>query len=421
MNYEETLAFLYSQLPAFQRIGAAAYKADLNNTYALMEVLGHPERAFKSVHIAGTNGKGSTAHMLASIYQEAGYKTGLYTSPHLRDFRERIRLNGEMVSKEYVVDFVAKYADKYTPISPSFFELTMAMAFKYFAEEKVDMVILETGMGGRLDSTNIVKPELSVITNIGLDHMQFLGNTLAKIAAEKAGIIKKEIPVLIGERQAETKAVFAEKAIELDTFIHYAEDLIALKKLDSKGESYAVFNGNRMLFKNLTFPLRGIYQVNNLKTVLAASVLLKLPLDAVQLGIEKVLLNTHLAGRWQVLSQNPLTICDTGHNEAGLLYVVKQLEQTPHKTLHFVLGVVNDKAIEPILELLPKEARYYFCKADIPRGLDAKLLQEKAIHIGLTGSVYPSVPLALEAAQKDALEGDLVFVGGSTFTVAEVV
>lgn len=421
MNYEETLAFLYSQLPVFQRIGAAAYKANLNNTYALMEVLDHPHRKFKSVHIAGTNGKGSTAHMLASIYQEAGFKTGLYTSPHLKDFRERIRLNGEMVSKEYVVDFVEKYAEKFTPITPSFFELTMAMAFKYFADEKVDIVILETGMGGRLDSTNIVKPELSIITNIGMDHMQFLGDTLPKIAAEKAGIIKEEIPVLIGEKQVETKAVFAAKANELNSFIHYAEDLIALKKLKVEGEPYAVFNGYKLLFQDLKFPLEGSYQINNLKTVLAASVLLRLPIDAIQRGIEKVISNTHLSGRWQVLNLNPLTICDAGHNEDGLRYVVKQLEQTQYKTLHFVLGVVNDKDIGHILELLPKEAIYYFCKADIPRGLDAEVLQVKAKQIGLTGEVYSSVPEALKAAQIAAAMDDLIFVGGSTFTVAEVV
>ena len=421
MNYEETLEFLYSQLPMFQRIGAAAYKANLDNTYALMKILGEPQNKFKSIHIAGTNGKGSTAHMLASIYQETGYKTGLYTSPHLKDFRERIRLNGEMIPKDYVVDFVEKYAEEFSLIAPSFFELTMAMAFRYFADEEVDMVILETGMGGRLDSTNIVIPELSIITNIGMDHMQFLGDTIPKIAEEKAGIIKKEIPVLIGERQIETKAVFAAKANEMNSTIHYAEDLIGLKKLDKSDELFAVFNGNKLLFKNLAFPLGGNYQINNLKTVLAASVLLEIPLDAVKSGIEKVLKNTHFAGRWQVLSKSPLTICDTAHNEDGLRYVVKQLEQTPHKILHFVLGVVNDKDIEHILEILPKDAIYYFCKADIPRGLNIVILQTKAKEIGLKGNSYSSVTNALKAAQKSADTDDLVFVGGSIFTVAEVV
>ncbi|RLD37052.1 MAG: bifunctional folylpolyglutamate synthase/dihydrofolate synthase [Bacteroidetes bacterium] len=419
MNYEETLEFLYSQLPLFQRIGAAAYKANLDNTYALMEVLNQPQKKFKSVHIAGTNGKGSTAHMLASIYQEAGYKTGLYTSPHLKDFRERIRLNGEMVSKEFVIDFVGKYANDFKTISPSFFELTMAMAFQYFAEEKVDIVILETGLGGRLDSTNIVNPELSIITNIGKDHMRFLGDTLPEIAVEKAGIIKPNIPVLIGEKQTEIQAVFEEKAKELFAPLSYAEDLVGLETDDS--DNYSVSYSKKELFKDLNFPLYGNYQIKNLKTAIAAAMLLELSLYAIKSGIENVLLNTHFAGRWQILSQNPLTICDTAHNEDGLRYVVEQLEQTPHKTLHFVLGVVNDKEIGDILKLFPKKAIYYFCKADIPRGLEVEILQEKAEEIGLEGKAYSSVKEALKAAQKAAADEDLVFVGGSTFTVAEVV
>ncbi|MDA3906168.1 MAG: bifunctional folylpolyglutamate synthase/dihydrofolate synthase [Bacteroidales bacterium] len=421
MNYEETLAFIYSQLPMFQRIGAAAYKANLDNTYALMEVLGQPHQKFKSVHIAGTNGKGSTAHMLASIYQEAGFKTGLYTSPHLKDFRERIRLNGEMVSKEFVVDFVEKYSEKSNSISPSFFELTMAMAFKYFAEEEVDIVILETGMGGRLDSTNIVIPELSIITNIGKDHMQFLGDTLPKIAEEKAGIIKKDITVLIGEKQAEAQSVFDQKAREQLSPIFYSDDLIKLKKSDDDSYWFRIETKNNESIVDLNFPLHGSYQTKNLKTVVAAAILLKLPFDKIKKGIENVIKNTHFAGRWQILKQKPLTICDTAHNEDGLRYVVKQLEQTMHKTLHFILGVVNDKDIEHILMLLPKDAIYYFCKADIPRGLDVDILQEKAKKVGLTGVSYQSVNDALKAAQNNALKDDLVFVGGSTYTVAEVV
>jgi len=419
MNYEETLEFLYSQLPLFQRIGAAAYKANLDNTYALMEVLDQPHKKFKSVHIAGTNGKGSTAHILASIYQEAGYKTGLYTSPHLKDFRERIRLNGEMVSKEFVIDFVAKYVEDFKSISPSFFELTMAMAFQYFAEEKVDIVILETGLGGRLDSTNIVNPELSIITNIGKDHMQFLGDTLPEIAGEKAGIIKENTPVLIGEKQVKIQAVFEEKAKEYSVVLSYAEDLVDLKM--ENPDNYSVSYSKKEIFESLNFPLRGIYQIKNLKTAIAAAILLNLPLNAIKNGIENVLINTHFAGRWQILSQNPLTICDTAHNEDGLAYVVKQLGETPHKNLHFILGVVNDKVIDKILELLPKEAIYYFCKADIPRGLEVEILQEKAREIGLKGEAYASVNAALKAAQKAAADEDLVFVGGSTFTVAEVV
>lgn len=421
MNYEETLAFLYSQLPIFQRIGAAAYKANLDNTYALMEVLNQPHKKFKSVHIAGTNGKGSTAHMLASIYQEAGYKTGLYTSPHLKDFRERIRLNGEMVSEEFVVDFVEKYSEQFKSIFPSFFELTMAMAFQYFAKEKVDIVILETGLGGRLDSTNIVNPELSIITNIGMDHMQFLGNTLPKIATEKAGIIKLNTPILIGEKQIEIQKVFKQKAEEESSPLFYAEDLVELKQIDTVSNSFRIIYNEQKVLESLNFPLLGSYQIKNLKTAIAAAMLLDLPLNAIKSGIENVLINTHFAGRWQILSQNPLTICDTAHNEDGLRYVVKQLEQTPHKTLHFVLGVVNDKVIDEILELFPKKAIYYFCKADIPRGLEVEILQEKAQEIGLKGKTYTSVNAALNAAQKAASKEDLVFVGGSTFTVAEVV
>jgi len=297
----------------------------------------------------------------------------------------------------------------------------MAMAFQYFAEEKVDIVILETGLGGRLDSTNIVNPELSIITNIGKDHMQFLGDTLAEIAGEKAGIIKANTEVLIGEKQIETKAVFASKANEMNSFLHYTADLVSLKKLKVDGGLIAVFHGNKLLTQNLSFPLLGNYQMHNLKTTIAAALLLNLPFDAVQRGLEKVVENTHFAGRWQVLNREPMTICDTAHNEDGLKYVVKQIKETPHKILHFVLGVVNDKDIEHILELLPKEAIYYFCKANIPRGMDAGKLQAKASQIGLTGGFYPSVSAALVAAQKAALEGDLIFVGGSTFTVAEVV
>lgn len=421
MNYDETLHYLYSQLPVFQRIGAAAYKANLDNTYALMDVLNHPEKKFKAVHIAGTNGKGSTAHMLASIYQEAGFKTGLYTSPHLKDFRERIRINGEMVSKEFVVDFVAKYNNDFKGISPSFFELTMAMAFQYFTEEKVDIAILETGLGGRLDSTNIINPELSIITNIGKDHMQFLGDNLRQIAGEKAGIIKSEKPIIIGEKQQEITAVFEQKARENNAPLFYAEDRVTLDLIDNSANIYRIHYKKELLFERLVFPLRGNYQIKNLKTVIAAALHLKLPKNAIKSGIENTLKNTHFTGRWQTLSLNPLTICDTAHNEDGIRYVVDQLEQTPYNRLHFVLGVVNDKDIGNILALLPKEALYYFCKADIPRGLETDILQEKAQKFGLKGKSYSSVIAARNAAQKSAAKDDLVFVGGSTFTVAEVV
>ncbi|MBN2237562.1 MAG: bifunctional folylpolyglutamate synthase/dihydrofolate synthase [Bacteroidales bacterium] len=419
MNYKETLDFLFSQLPVFQRIGAAAYKANLDNTYALMSLLGDPHKKFKSVHIAGTNGKGSTAHMLASIYQESGYKTGLYTSPHLKDFRERIRINGKMISEKYVIDFVDKYREDFIPISPSFFELTMAMAFQYFADEKVDLVILETGMGGRLDSTNIVTPQLSVITNIGFDHMQFLGDNLPQIAAEKAGIIKEKIPVLIGEKQLDTTAVFKAAAAYRKADLFFAEDLIELKEKDDA--IYSVAKQGEIVLANLQVPLKGNYQTKNVRTVLAAAEILNLPLDAVKRGIEKVQENVTLLGRWQTLQVEPLAICDTAHNQAGLTYVMNQLNQMTYQKLHFVLGVVNDKEIDKMLDLLPKSAVYYFCKAAIPRGLDAEMLRVKAKEIGLEGEVYSSVLEAFRTAKKHAGKSDLIFVGGSTFTVAEVV
>jgi len=419
MNYEETLEYLYSQLPIFQRIGAAAYKANLDNTYALMDVLSHPEKAFKCIHIAGTNGKGSSAHLLASIYQEAGYKTGLYTSPHLKDFRERIRINGEMISQAYVVDFVEEYAEAFLKISPSFFELTMAMAFQYFADQKVDMVIVETGLGGRLDSTNIVFPELSIITNIGKDHMQFLGNTLAEIANEKAGIIKSKIPVLIGERQDDIQDVFIEKAEKLSAPLFYAEDVIQFVLLDENKNIYEILDKDRSGKIQFQLPLLGKYQRKNLITVLAAARLLKIEDKYIKQGIENVIINTHLLGRWQIVSQQPLIVLDTAHNEDGLRYVMAQLEDTFYEKLHFVLGVVNDKSLEGILRLFPKSASYYFCKADIPRGLDPEILQEMATQEGLSGKVYPSVKDALLAAKLGAAKNDLIFVGGSTFTVAE--
>lgn len=419
MNYKETLDFLFSQLPIFQRIGAAAYKANLDNTYALMSLLGDPHKKFKSVHIAGTNGKGSTAHMLASIYQESGYKTGLYTSPHLKDFRERIRINGRMISEKFVIDFVDKYREDFIPISPSFFELTMAMAFQYFANEKVDIVILETGMGGRLDSTNIVTPELSIITNIGFDHMQFLGDNLSQIAAEKAGIIKEKIPVLIGEKQLDTTAVFEATASYRKAQLLFAEDLIDLK--ENEENMYRVSKHGEIVFPELHVPLKGKYQEKNVRTVLAAAELLNLPKQAVIRGIANVQKNATLLGRWQTLQVEPLAICDTAHNQAGLKYVMTQLNQMTYQKLHFVLGVVNDKEIDKMLDLLPTSAVYYFCKAAIPRGLEADILQAKAKEKGLEGEVYSSVHEAFNAAKKQAGKSDLIFVGGSTFTVAEVV
>ena len=428
MTYQETLEWMYKQLPMYQRIGAAAYKADLNNTIALLEHLGNPHRKFKSVHVAGTNGKGSTSHMLASIFQEAGYKTGLYTSPHLRDFRERIRINGEMISEENVIGFVENHQDAIKAIQPSFFEMTVGMAFEYFANEKVDIAIIEVGMGGRLDSTNLITPELSVITNIGLDHMQYLGDTLEKIASEKAGIIKEGIPVVIGETQSETRQVFEDKAQELNAPIYFADQIFDCDKIhiDSQAEQeYDIWKNNELYLEACAIPLMGNYQKKNLTTVICAADLLRkkfeLKDDDLRDGIANVVRNTHLMGRWQILDHDPLTIADTGHNVDGIREVVSQLAEMTYNKLHFVIGTVNDKDIDHILQLLPHNCEYYFCKADIPRGLDANILAEKAFELGLRGNVYSSVRDAYLSALNAASFDDVVFIGGSNFTVAEVI
>lgn len=431
MNYQETLTYMFSQLPMFQRIGAAAYKADLGNTMAILELLGNPHKKLRPVHIAGTNGKGSSSHMLASVLQEAGYKTALYTSPHLRDFRERIRIDGQMIPQEWVVNFIARYKDDFERIQPSFFEMTVGMAFLYFAENNVDIAVLETGMGGRLDSTNVVNSILSVITNIDFDHTAFLGNTLEAIAHEKAGIIKHKVPVIIGETTPETKRVFNEVASQQDAPIHYATDLVQLKNttLNSPGHpgiTTDVYYNDQLWITQLHTPLAGIYQLKNLKTVLTA--LHQLPAANVPVtdqqilkGISNVLTNTGFTGRWQILSTQPLTICDVGHNEAGITYITQQFKQINYNHLHFVLGMVNDKEIDKILHMLPQEATYYFCKANIPRGLDEKILRRKAHLAGLRGLHYTSVAAAREAAEKAAHPNDMIFIGGSTFIVAEVV
>jgi len=431
MTYKETLDYLYTQLPMYQRIGAAAYKADLENTVAICNLLENPEKSFRSVHIAGTNGKGSTSHMLASIFQEKGLKTGLYTSPHLLDFRERIRINGIMIPEEKVIRFVEKYKPDFEKIQPSFFEMTVGLAFNHFREEKVDIAIIEVGLGGRLDSTNIITPLLSVITNISFDHKQFLGNTLEKIATEKAGIIKYHIPVVIGESQEEIRHVFIEKARKEESEIVFADAEFTV------GESTAweagsgqmrldILRNNTKYLTQLKSPLGGNYQKKNIITVCAACELLSkqfsdISKDELRKGILHVIMNTGFAGRWQLLSRSPLTVCDTGHNEAGLQEVLDQIKRTPHDHLHFVFGMVNDKEIEDILKMLPRDATYYFCKADIPRGLDAHELRLKATGYGLTGEAFDSVKKAMKAAQQRAGKNDLVFIGGSTFVVAEVV
>jgi len=431
MNYQQTLDYLYSKLPMYQRIGSAAYKADLSNTIVICNVLNNPQQHFKSIHIAGTNGKGSTSHMLAAILQCAGYKVGLYTSPHLKDFRERIKINGKMISKSYVTQFVKKYAADFEKINPSFFEMTVGLAFDYFAEKKVDIAIVEVGLGGRLDSTNIITPLLSIITNISFDHMALLGNTLEKIAIEKAGIIKPKIPVVIGETQEEIKNVFIEKTKTNNSEIQFADkvfDIKNVKYFHNKKQflSVDVEQNGKLKFQGLNCELLGLYQQKNLKTVLCAvDVLNKKDFvvneNSLREGIKNVVSQTGLLGRWQILSQKPLVIADTGHNEAGIKEVLLQIKNTPHKKLHFVLGVVNDKDVTTILNMLPKNATYYFCKANIPRALLAEELKLQAKDFHLIGESYNSVLEAVNTAKLNATEDDLVFIGGSTFTVAEVV
>ena len=428
MNYNETLNWMFNKLPMYQRIGASAYKADLNTTIEIINYLDNPQHSFKSIHIAGTNGKGSTSHSLASVFQEAGYKTGLYTSPHLRDFRERIRINGEMIPENEVVEFIEKHKNKLEELELSFFEMTVAMAFDYFRKEKVDIAIIEVGMGGRLDSTNVINPELCVITNISLDHVKFLGENEGQIAVEKAGIIKPETAVVIGETQEGSKDVFIETAKEKNSPIFFADKIMECKKDDTYSIEYQkfdIYKNNELYLKDLKYPLLGNYQKKNLATVICALDILK---DSFKIeethivnGLANVVKNTSLMGRWQVINRNPLAIADTGHNVAGINEVNRQLAETKYNKLHFVLSVVNDKDIDGILQLLPKEAEYYFCKADIPRGLSADILAEKAINCGLQGKVYESVRQAYSTALDNAQEGDLVFVGGSNFTVAEVV
>ncbi len=414
----------------FQRIGAAAYKADLNNTIALLKLVRNPEKKFKSIHIAGTNGKGSVSHMLASILQCAGYRVGLYTSPHLKDFRERIKVNGKPISQQDVVQFVEQYKNGFEKIKPSFFEITVGMAFEYFEKQQVDIAVIETGLGGRLDSTNVIKPLLSVITNISFDHEALLGTTLEKIAIEKAGIIKLKTPVVVGEMQAESRFIFSKYAIQNKAELFFADQIYKVQNASIKGtvnpsQEMDITRTGKVFLEKLSIPLLGHYQQKNCCTVLQAVELLQqqsfvVTEKDIKLGMAKVIEQTNFQGRWQVLNRKPLVIADTAHNEAGIKEVMTQLKLTPHKKLHIVLGVVNDKDLSKILHLFPSKALYYFCKADLPRALDAKILQEKAKEYSLKGKVYSSVNEALKAAEKAATKEDLVFVGGSTFTVAEV-
>ena len=389
----------------FQRIGKAAYKADLSNTLALMEALEHPEQAFKSIHVAGTNGKGSSSHMLAAIFQKAGYKTGLYTSPHLVDFRERIRINGEIIPEASVVDFVDENKAGFEKLGLSFFEMTVGLAFDYFRKEKVDIAIVEVGMGGRLDSTNVLNPELSLITHIGFDHMQYLGDTLAKIAGEKAGIIKENTPVVISERQAECDAVFMAKAKELSAPIHFASDEVSTTRL------------------YVDLDLRGDYQDHNLRGVLCSLDRLEemgwqLKETATQ-ALQNVSGLTGLRGRWEIMREQPLTICDTGHNITGVRAIMDQLKKHSYRQLHIVWGMVADKQLKEILRAMPQSAFYYFTQASIPRALDAEELKREALKFGLAGKSYPTVAEAVSAAESQVLNDDLLFIGGSTFVVAD--
>lgn len=405
MNYQETTNWMFNQLPMYQLQGASAYKKDLTNVNLLANHLDNPEQKLQCIHVAGTNGKGSTSHMLASILQEAGYKVGLYTSPHLKDFRERIKINGAEISEDFVCEFVAQHKSFFEANDMSFFEMSVGLAFDYFAKEKVDIAIIEVGLGGRLDATNIITPLVSVITNIGIDHVQFLGNTLELIAAEKAGIIKPEIPVVIGEYTPETQPVFLAKAKESHSEIYFASDLIT--------EIYPS-------------DLIGAYQEHNKKTVVQTFRILndktsfKISLDNIKMGLMNVVKNTGLLGRWQQLCENPNVICDTAHNKNGLEIVLKQIQKEAFINLHIVLGVVNDKELDEVLPLFPTKATYYFCKPNIPRGLDAALLQEKASSFSLKGETYNSVREAYKAAQNNASKNDFIYIGGSTFVVAEL-
>lgn len=425
MNYKETIDYLYNSAPMFQQIGSSAYKEGMENSFRIDEHLHHPHRKYKTIHVGGTNGKGSTSHLLASVLQEAGYKTGLYTSPHLLDFRERIKVNGEMISKDSVVRFIAENKDFFESIQPSFFELTTGMAFAYFAEQEVHIAVIEVGLGGRLDCTNVISPVLSIITNISFDHTNLLGNTLEKIATEKAGIIKPHIPVIIGEATEETKAVFIDAASRNESPLIFAEEqkpILSSKLLPS---GYWEFETKE--YPELMGQLGGYAQEKNAATVLCAISSLRalpmtpflIPPKAVYKGFRFVIENTGLQGRWQIIQYDPKIVMDTAHNTGGMEYIVRQLQQERYDKLHIVFGMVSDKDISSVLEMLPKNAIYYFTKADIPRAMSEHELSEKASAFGLTGKTYSNVKEAFFAAKANASAKDFIFVGGSTFVVAD--
>jgi len=422
LKYSCVLDYLYNSLPVFQKVGSSAYKEGLENTHAIDQRLNHPHQKFRTIHVAGTNGKGSTSHLLAAILQLSGYKTGLYTSPHLLDFRERIKINGKMASEDFVVSFVNEHIDFFNQIHPSFFEVTTAMAFDYFAHEKVDVAVIEVGLGGRLDCTNIISPDLSIITNIGFDHTALLGNTLSAIAAEKAGIIKPEIPVVIGETLPETKNVFLQKAQSEKAPVIFVEEknpVLSAKLTDTGKWMFETKD-----YPNLVGELGGLVQEKNAATVLCAIKILKekgykIIDSAVYEGFAKVVEITGLQGRWQCIGTNPKIILDTGHNVDGIKFAVKQLEREKQNQIHIIIGMVEDKDVDSVLKLLPEDAIYYFTKASIPRAMNEKVLAEKARCVGLKGKVYPVVKQAIDAAKEVADVRDIIFIGGSTFVVAD--
>jgi dihydrofolate synthase/folylpolyglutamate synthase len=411
----------------FTRVGAAALKKDLHNTIEFCNRLDNPQNKFKSIHIGGTNGKGSTSHMLAAILQQAGYKTGLYTSPHLKDFRERIRINGKMVAKSFVKNFVKNQKIAIEEIEPSFFEVTVAMAFDYFAKEKVDIAVVEVGLGGRLDSTNIITPELAVITNISLDHTNILGDTLQEIAFEKAGIIKKNIPIVIGEKDKETESIFLNKAKIEHAPISFSDINLTTKNINKKGNllTLDLCKGDEILFSKLALDLTGTYQIKNMKTIIQTVLNLRklgysIPDNAIYSGLKNVKKLTGLQGRWQTITKKPLTICDTGHNKAGITEVIQNINNTKHQNLHFVIGMIKDKDISGVLAILPKNAIYYFCQPNLERALTSIELCNQAKEFNLKGKTFSTVADAYANAKLNAKEKDLIFIGGSTFVVAEI-
>jgi dihydrofolate synthase/folylpolyglutamate synthase len=421
-TYQETIEYMYARIPLFQMVGSAAYKEGLESMMDFDERLGHPHRSFRCIHVGGTNGKGSTSHTIASILQSSGLKVGLFTSPHLKDFRERIRVNGEVVPEQFVIDFVAKHKSFIEEAFPSFFEVCVAMAFDYFRQEAVDVAVVEVGLGGRLDSTNIISPELCVITNISIDHTNILGETELHIAKEKSGIIKEGVPVVIGEAVGEIRALFESVAAENNAPIYFADEY-EVEELPDKDSMLMKLKVDGEVVET---PLGGIYQRHNMATVKCSVRRLRelgyaISEEVEQEGYRKTIEQTHLLGRWQKIGENPTIICDTGHNVGGVQYVVEQLRKTPHEHLHIVFGMVGDKDVSNVLELLPKEATYYFTKAGIKRAMDEKRLKSLAEEKGLRGESYRTVNEALLAAKKNSVDGDLIYVGGSTYIVAEVI